>query len=58
MWGGVRQGQRIPQAISIGYKSKIKMIDVAHTIIARDYKGMGNQAMNAVMYENKSEECN
>lgn len=56
--GGVHQSQWIPQAISAGYRSKIKRIDIAHTIAARDYKGMSNQAMNAVMYESKSEECN
>ena len=32
--------------------------DIANTLMARDYKGIGNQMMTAVMYEKyKSKEC-
>ncbi|PAD70564.1 hypothetical protein CHH83_01815 [Bacillus sp. 7586-K] len=32
----------------VGFKKKGKEVDIASTLLARDYKGMGNQGMNVV----------
>ena len=45
------ESEWISQAVSIGRKSEISKTETANTLMARDYKGIGNQAMTAVIYE-------
>lgn len=64
----VRAGERKCRPTSMGYGSSVmpglfsnqcsefdKEIDVANTLLARDYKGFGNQAMNGVIECKKTE---
>ena len=42
--------------MNIGYKVDAKPTNVANTLMARDFKGIGNQAMTAVIYEKNSDD--
>jgi hypothetical protein len=41
--------QKVPWLLSNQGSKAEKKIDVANTLLARDYKGFGNQAMNGVI---------
>lgn len=45
--GGVMNKIEVP--INVGRKSPVKETELASTLMARDYKGIGNQGTNAVM---------
>ena len=47
--GGQREPKIVTGLVSSKGKKFDKEIDIANTLLARDYKGFGNQAMNAVI---------
>lgn len=49
--GHCAESEWISQAVNIGRKSEVSKTETANTLMARDYKGIGNQAMTAVIYE-------
>ena len=49
MQGGGRQSHIITSLVSNKGEKFEREIDVANTLLARDYKGFGNQAMNAII---------
>lgn len=56
MQGGGRQPHIITNILSNKGEKFKKEVDIANTLLARDYKGFGNQGMNAVIIKNKRSE--